>query len=91
VERRDGAWRIAHRDAVYDMGGFAYPFGAQGVEDVGIAAGRHPREYAALACLLERGGHPVPRTCPVSASGSGPSSTKAARGWSVMSDKIQMG
>lgn len=64
VERRDGVWRIAHRESVYDMGGFTYPFGAQGMADVLGSARRHPREYAALAYLLERAGHPAASTCP---------------------------
>jgi hypothetical protein len=66
VSRRDGIWRITHRDSVYDMGGFTYPFGTHGAEDVDAEAlcRRHPREYAALAYLLERSGHAVTGTYP---------------------------
>ncbi|AHH18756.1 SnoaL-like domain-containing protein [Nocardia nova SH22a] len=66
VSRRDGIWRIEHRDSVYDMGGFTYPFGVAGAPDIDAQAlsGRHPREYAALAYLLETAGHPVTGTYP---------------------------
>ncbi|MBF6332265.1 nuclear transport factor 2 family protein [Nocardia transvalensis] len=66
VSRRDGAWRIEHRDSVYDMGGFTYPFGVGGAPDIDAEAlsARHPREYAALAYLLETAGHPVTGTYP---------------------------
>ncbi|MGW4774774.1 nuclear transport factor 2 family protein, partial [Nocardia sp. NPDC004278] len=66
VSRRDGIWRIDHRDSVYDMGGFTYPFGVAGAPDIDAESlsGRHPREYAALAYLLETAGHPVIGTYP---------------------------
>ncbi|ASF13017.1 nuclear transport factor 2 family protein [Nocardia brasiliensis] len=66
VRRDDGVWRIAHRDSVYDLGGFTYPFGVDGAEHIDAAAlgRRHPREYAALAYLLERSGVPVTGTYP---------------------------
>ncbi|UKD51242.1 nuclear transport factor 2 family protein [Amycolatopsis sp. FU40] len=59
VERRNGSWRIVRRDSVYDMGGFTYPFGVRPTDELA-----HPREYAALAYLLEHSGHQVPATCP---------------------------
>lgn len=62
VERRDGVWRITRRDSVYDMGGFTYPYGFRPADD--LDPRRHPREYAALAYLLEHSGHQVPDTCP---------------------------
>ncbi|WP_370935070.1 nuclear transport factor 2 family protein [Amycolatopsis sp. cg13] len=62
VERRDGVWRITRRDSVYDMGGFTYPYGSRPADD--LDPRRHPREYAALAYLLEHSGHQVPDTCP---------------------------
>ncbi|MBB5916171.1 hypothetical protein BJY24_005083 [Nocardia transvalensis] len=66
VSRRDGVWRIDHRDSVYDMGGFTYPFGVAGAPDIDSTSlsDRHPREYAALAYLLEAAGHPVTGTYP---------------------------
>jgi hypothetical protein len=66
VSRRDGAWRIEHRDSVYDLGGFSYPFGTGAAEDVDSEAlrRRHPREYAALAFLLESSGATVTGTFP---------------------------
>ncbi|GAA1033854.1 MULTISPECIES: nuclear transport factor 2 family protein [Amycolatopsis] len=62
VERRDARWRIVRRDSVYDMGGFTYPYGIRPTDD--LDPRRHPREYAALAYLLEHSGHQVPDTCP---------------------------
>lgn len=60
VDRRDGVWRIARRDSVYDVGGFTYPYGIRATD----GPLRHPREYSALAYLLEHSGHQVPETCP---------------------------
>lgn len=69
VSQRDGVWRITHRDAVYDMGGFTYPFGTQGAADIDTdALTRHPREYAALAYVLEHSGFPVTGTFPTRGS-----------------------
>jgi SnoaL-like domain len=59
VEKREGAWRIVKRQSIYDMGGFTFP---QGLVEVDRAVtARYPREYAALAYLLEKGGYPVNR------------------------------
>ncbi|MFE0027426.1 hypothetical protein [Amycolatopsis sp. NPDC059021] len=48
------------------MGGFTYPFGVGGAPEIDAQAlsARHPREYAALAYLLETAGHPVTGTYP---------------------------
>jgi hypothetical protein len=59
LARRDGVWRILDRQAVYDLSSFTFP-----AEDVDIdrqALARYPREYAALAYLLDASGYPVQR------------------------------
>jgi hypothetical protein len=59
VEKRDGLWKIVHRQSVYDMGGFVFP---QGLVEIDKAVSKkYPREYAALAYVLEKSGFPVNR------------------------------
>lgn len=60
LERRDAGWRILHRTSVYDFGSFTFPVGV--VEIDRAALEKYPREYAALAYLLEVSGFPVQRT-----------------------------
>ncbi|MGN5632335.1 nuclear transport factor 2 family protein [Streptomyces sp. AC154] len=59
LEKRDGVWRISDRKSVYDFGTFTFPAGIVEI-DAEIVA-RYPREYAALAYLLEASGFPVSR------------------------------
>jgi hypothetical protein len=59
VEKRDGLWKIVHRQSVYDMGGFVFPQGL--VEIDKSVSKKYPREYAALAYVLEKSGFPVNR------------------------------
>lgn len=59
LERRDGGWRILDRKSVYDFAGFTFPSGPVDIDRAAVA--RHPREYAALAHLLELSGFPVSR------------------------------
>lgn len=59
VEKRDGVWRIVHRQSIYDMGTFTFPAGIKTIDPDVVA--RYPREYAPLAYLLEQGGFPVHR------------------------------
>ncbi|MBP0457223.1 nuclear transport factor 2 family protein [Streptomyces montanisoli] len=59
VERRDGTWRILDRKSVYDFASFTFPLGP--VDFDHEAARRAPREYAALAYLLDASGFPVRR------------------------------
>jgi hypothetical protein len=59
VEKRDGAWRISRRESIYDSCLFTFPIGLVDVDR--DAAATYPREYAALAYLLERSGFPVTR------------------------------
>ncbi len=60
LERRDGVWRIADRKSVYDFAAFTFPTGVKQIDQEALAG--HPREYAALAYLLEQSGFPVRRT-----------------------------
>jgi hypothetical protein len=59
VEKRDGIWRIVNRQSVYDMGSFTFPGNIVSL-DLDLIK-RFPREYAALAYLLEQSGFPVQR------------------------------
>ncbi|RDI43655.1 nuclear transport factor 2 family protein [Nocardia mexicana] len=83
MSRRAGVWRIEHRDSVYDMGGFTYPFGVAGAPDIDAESlsGRHPREYAALAYLLETAGYPVTGTFPTRFGEQEAAILEAGRAW----------
>src|SRR4030088_1207175 len=54
IERRAGVWKIADRQAIYDMCTFTFPTGF--VELDRRAVQKYPREYAPLAYLLEKSG-----------------------------------
>jgi SnoaL-like domain len=60
LERRDTVWRILDRTSVYDFSSVTFPAGV--VEIDRAALRKYPREYAALAYLLEVSGFPVQRT-----------------------------
>ncbi|WP_313773325.1 nuclear transport factor 2 family protein [Enterobacter huaxiensis] len=57
--KRDGVWRLFHRQSIYDMGTFTFPTGPVEVDQSIVA--KYPREYAALAYLLEQSGFPLGR------------------------------
>ncbi|NMP27634.1 nuclear transport factor 2 family protein [Rahnella sp. SAP-1] len=59
VEKRDGVWKIFRRQSIYDMGTFTFPLGVVAIDPAIVA--KYPREYAALAYLLEMSGFPVKR------------------------------
>lgn len=59
VEKREGVWRIVRRQTVYDMGSFTFPLGLVEI-DMSVCQ-KYPREYAALAYVLEKSGFPVQR------------------------------
>lgn len=59
AEKRHGVWKLLKRQSVYDMGTFTFPLGLVEI-DQSLAA-KYPREYAALAYLLEKSGFPVNR------------------------------
>jgi hypothetical protein len=59
AERRDDTWKLVRRQSVYDMATFTFPHGPIQLEKE--VAMKYPREYAALAYLLEKSGFPVER------------------------------
>ncbi len=59
VEKRDGLWKLFRRQSIYDMASFTFPFGVVEIDQSTVA--KYPREYAALAYLLEKSGFPVKR------------------------------
>jgi hypothetical protein len=66
VEKREGAWKIVDRQAIYDICTFTFPTGF--VELDQLAVQKYPREYAPLAYLLEKSGFPVNRVYPTKGS-----------------------
>jgi hypothetical protein len=59
AEKRNGIWKLVRRQSVYDMATFTFPNGLVPIEKE--VATKYPREYAALAYLLEKSGFPVGR------------------------------
>ena len=59
VEKRDGVWKLLHRQSIYDMATFTFPMGLVEIDSAVVA--KYPREYAALAYMLEQSGFPVKR------------------------------
>lgn len=59
IEKRDGLWKIVDRKSIYDAATFTFPLGLVDID--GALARIFPREYAALAYLLEKSGFPVAR------------------------------
>lgn len=59
LERRDGVWRIADRKSVYDFATFTFPAGIREIDAEVVA--KYPREYGALAYVLDRSGFPLGR------------------------------
>ncbi|SQB29272.1 Uncharacterised protein [Citrobacter koseri] len=59
AEKRDGVWKLFRRQSIYDMGSFTFPLGVVDIDQSAVA--KYPREYAALAYLLEKSGFPVTR------------------------------
>jgi hypothetical protein len=66
VEKREGVWRIVRRQSFYDMGTFTFPVGTVEIDPDTVA--KYPREYAALAYLLEQSGFPIVRDFPTRGS-----------------------
>ena len=79
VERRNGAWKIVHRQGFYDMAGFTFPAGPAEVDAEFVA--RHPLEYSAIAYLLEKSGHPVNGIFATKGSEAEASARTAAETW----------
>jgi hypothetical protein len=59
AEKRDDVWKLFHRQSVYDIGTFTFPFGPVEIDQAIVT--KYPREYAALAYLLEQSGFPLGR------------------------------
>lgn len=59
AEKRDGVWKLFRRHSIYDMASFTFPLGPVDIDRDAVA--KYPREYAALAYLLEKTGFPVQR------------------------------
>lgn len=59
VDNRAGAWKINHRQSIYDTSSVTFPLGPVEIDTAKIGA--YPREYAALAYVLELSGFPVTR------------------------------
>ncbi len=59
VEKRNGVWKILKRQSIYDFGYFNFPQGQIEIERDLVKM--YPREYAALAYMLEKSGFPVKR------------------------------
>lgn len=59
AEKRDGVWKLFKRQSIYDMASFTFPLGVVDIDQQTVA--KYPREYAALAYLLEKSGFPVQR------------------------------
>ncbi|MBC3840695.1 nuclear transport factor 2 family protein [Streptacidiphilus sp. 4-A2] len=66
VEKRDGLWRIVRRQSIYDMSSFSFPGPVQEIDQQVVR--RYPREYAALAYLLEKSGYSLAREFPIRGS-----------------------
>ncbi|MEV5676686.1 hypothetical protein AMK09_12705 [Streptomyces sp. CB02488] len=62
VEKRDGVWRIVRRESSYDMSYFNFLVKVKEVDEKKIRS--YPREYAALAYLLDYSGFPIVRDFP---------------------------
>jgi hypothetical protein len=79
VEKRDGVWKIVERQAIYDMSAFTFPTGIVDIDKVAVQ--KHPREYAALAYLLEKSGFPVHGVYPTKGSDLEKAIKAKARTW----------
>ncbi|MNP00153.1 hypothetical protein D3C76_919390 [compost metagenome] len=79
AEKRDGQWKLLKRQSIYDMGGFTFPQGPMEIDRDTVA--RYPREYAALAYLLEKSGFPLNRVFATRGSELEYAMKEAARDW----------
>jgi hypothetical protein len=79
IEKREGAWKIVNRQSIYDMGTVTFPAGPVAVN--GELIRRFPREYAALAYVLEQSGFPVKRVFATKGSDLETSMKAASLAW----------
>jgi hypothetical protein len=59
VEKRNGVWKILKRQGIYDFAYFNFPQGVVEIDREHLK--KYPREYGALAYLLEKSGFSVKR------------------------------
>ncbi len=59
IEKREGVWKIAKRQGIYDFAYFNFPQGVVEIDRELLK--KYPREYAALGYALEKSGFPVKR------------------------------
>jgi len=59
IEKREGIWKIAKRQGIYDFAYFNFPQGVVEIDRELLK--KYPREYAALGYALEKSGFPVKR------------------------------
>lgn len=57
IERRNGAWKIAKRNNIYDISFFSFPASPVAIDAETLT--RWPWEYAPLAYVIEASGHVV--------------------------------
>lgn len=79
IERRDGSWRILDRRCVYDFATFTFPGPPVEIDEAELA--NHPREFGALAYLLNASGFPVKRTFPTKGSAQEHDIKQSAHDW----------
>nr|WP_275126348.1 nuclear transport factor 2 family protein [Streptomyces sp. SID7805] len=79
VEKRDGTWRITRRESSYDMSSFTFLARIPDIDEKAVR--RYPREYAALAYLLERSGFSVAREFPTRGSALEAEMKAAGNAW----------
>ncbi len=79
VEKRNGVWKIVSRHSIYDMATFTFPRGIVELDTAAIQ--RYPREYAALAYLLDKSGFPVTDVYPTKGSDQEKAVKTSAQAW----------
>ncbi|WP_435929231.1 nuclear transport factor 2 family protein [Dryocola sp. BD613] len=79
MEKRNGEWKILHRQVVYDFGSFDFPLGVVDI-DADVVK-RYPIAYAPLAYMLEKSGFPVQRVFATKGSELEATMKKEAESW----------
>jgi hypothetical protein len=79
VEKRDSEWKIVRRQACYDMSALSLVTRLPVIDENAIR--RYPREYAALAYLLEKSGFPLVGEFPTRGSALEVAMKSAGRDW----------
>ena len=79
VEKRNGVWKILNRQGIYDFSYFNFPQGVVEIDREIVK--KYPREYAALAYLLEMSGFPVKRVFATKGSNLEKAMKAAGQAW----------